>query len=145
MSEPKLFLSNRGNVDSQNPKKENTIDHLTNAYDRGFCLKTDIWVIKDSVVTGVGHPNHAINLERFSKDRLLIQARNPAALLFLLQANYHCFWRETDELTITNKGFVLSFSSMLFPNSILMKPEDNMVIPDDNYLGICSDFISGYV
>ena len=140
-----LYISNKGNLSGKDPKKENTVEYLLEAVQAGYCIKTDLWVIKGRLVTGTDFPAHGINLEKFEKDKLLIQARNLPALLFLLENGYHCFCRESDDIVLTNKNFVLSFNNSLIPKCIVMNPEENIVSDWNNYLGLCSDFISGYM
>jgi len=140
-----LYISNKGNISGRDPKKENTVEYLLQAVQDGYCIKTDLWVIKGRLVTGNDFPANGIILDRFEKDKLLIQARNLPALLFLLENGYHCFWRESDDIVLTNKNFVLSFNNSLIPKCIVMNPEKNIISDWSNYLGLCSDFISGYV
>jgi hypothetical protein len=140
-----LYISNKGNISGRDPKKENTVEYLLQAVQGGYCIKTDLWVIKGRLVTGNDFPANGIILDRFEKDKLLIQARNLPALLFLLENGYHCFWRESDDIVLTNKNFVLSFNNSLIPKCIVMNPEKNIISDWSNYLGLCSDFISGYV
>lgn len=145
MTEQKIYISNRGNLAGKDPDEENKPDYLERALEEGLCVKTDIWVIKDRTVTGTEHPSTGINLNVFDKEKLLIQARNPTALLFLLKEGYHCFWRQSDNFIMTNRNFVLSYAGSIFPKSIMMEPEDNAILINNDYVGICSDFISGYV
>ena len=140
-----LYISNRGNLSGRNPEEENSLEYLQEAVANGYCVKTDVWVIRGRLVTGVEEPTKAINLNNFAKDRMLIRARNSPALLFLLENGYHCYWRESDNIILTNKNFVLSFNNSLIPKSIVMNPEDNPIYDWSDYLGLCSDFISGYV
>lgn len=140
-----LYISNRGNLSGRIPDNENSVDYLLAAMSAGYCVNTDVWVIRGRSVTGVKEPAQAINLNNFSKDRLLIRARNLPALLFLLENGYHCYWRESDNIILTNKSFVLSFNNSLIPKSIVMNPEDNSISDLSDYVGVCSDFISGYV
>lgn len=140
-----LYISNRGNLAGKKPDEENSLEYLYTAMNAGYCVNTDLWVIRGRSVTGVEEPTQAINLDNFSKDRLLIRARNLPALLFLLENGYHCYWRESDNIVLTNKSFVLSFNNSLVPKSIVMNPEDNPIYDWSDYLGVCSDFISGYV
>ena len=46
---------------------------------------------------------------------------------------------------MTNKNFVLSYAGSIFPQSILITPEENCIVTNNDYMGICSDFISGWV
>ena len=145
MTEQKIYISNRGNLGGKDTEEENKPDYLEKALDYGVCVKTDIWLIKDRTVTGTEHPSIGINLDLFDKEKLIVQARNPSALLYLLKNGYHCFWRETDNLIMTNRNFILSYAGSIFPKSIMMLPEENTILTNDDYMGICSDFISGYV
>jgi hypothetical protein len=145
MTEQKIYISNRGNLGGKDTEEENKPDYLEKALDYGVCVKTDIWLIKDRAVTGTEHPSIGINLGLFDKEKLIVQARNPSALLYLLKNGYHCFWRESDNLIMTNRNFILSYAGSIFPKSIMMLPEENTILTNDDYMGICSDFISGYV
>ena len=144
MQEQKIYISNRGNLAGKDPNEENKPDYIRNALDKGVCVKTDLWVIKDRTVTGKEHPSIGIDLKYFNKEKLLIQARNPTALLYLLEEGYHCFWRESDNLIMTNRNFILSYAGSIFPKSIIMLPEQNAIVTNNDYMGICSDFISGW-
>ena len=145
MQDQKIYISNRGNLAGRNPDEENKPDYLEKALDSGVCVKTDVWMIKNKTATGTDRPSIGINLNLFDKERLLIQARNPTALLLLLKKGYHCFWRESDSLIMTNRNFILSYAGSIFPKSIIMLPEENAIITNGDYMGICSDFISGWV
>lgn len=145
MQEQKIYISNRGNLAGKHPDEENKPDYIENALGQGVCVKTDIWVIKNKTVTGTEHPATGINLNLFDKEKLLIQARNPTALLYLLEEGYHCYWRESDNLIITNRNFILSYAGSIFPKSIIMLPEENAIVTNNDYMGICSDFISGWI
>jgi len=140
-----LYISNRGNLSGRDPERENSVEYIEHALRAGYCVNTDLWVIKDKLVTGNDFPAHSIMLNRLEKGKLLIRARNIPALLFLLENGYHCYWRESDDIVLTNKNFVLSFNNSLIPKSIVMNPEDNAVSNWNDYSGLCSDFISGYV
>lgn len=144
MQEQKIYISNQGNLAGKDPDEENKPDYIEKALGHGVCVKTDIWVIKDRTVTGTEHPSTGINLNLFDKEKLLIQARNPTALLYLLEEGYHCYWRESDNLIMTNRNFILSYAGSIFPKSIIMLPEENTIITNNDYMGICSDFISGW-
>jgi|TARA_R110000744_G_scaffold185546_1_gene304968 hypothetical protein len=145
MQKQKIYISNRGNLAGKDPDEENKPDYIENALGQGVCVKTDVWVIKDRTVTGTEHPSTGINLNIFDKEKLLVQARNPTALLFLLEEGYHCFWRESDNLIMTNRNFILSYAGSIFPKSIIMLPEENAILTNNEYMGICSDFISGWI
>ena len=145
MQKQKIYISNRGNLARKDPDEENKPDYIENALGQGVCVKTDVWVIKDRTVTGTEHPSTGINLNIFDKEKLLVQARNPTALLFLLEEGYHCFWRESDNLIMTNRNFILSYAGSIFPKSIIMLPEENAILTNNEYMGICSDFISGWI
>lgn len=145
MQEQKIYISNRGNLAGKHPDEENKPDYIERALENGVCVKIDIWVIKNKTVTGTEHPSTGINLNLFDKEKLLIQARNPTALLHLLEEGYHCFWRESDNLIMTNRNFILSYAGSIFPKSIIMLPEENAIITNNDYMGICSDFISGWI
>ena len=132
MQEQKIYISNRGNLAGKDPDEENKPDYIEKALEQGVCVKTDVWVIKDRTVTGTKHPSTGINLNVFNKEKLLIQARNPTALLYLLEEGYHCYWRESDNLIMTNRNFILSYAGSIFPKSIIMLPEENTIITNND-------------
>lgn len=142
--EQKIYLANRGNLEGVNVDEENSMEYLQNAISKGFCVKTDIWLILGRTVTGVTHPSKGIDLNALSKDKVLIQARNSSAYFYLLEQGYHCFWRETDRFVMTNRNYILSYGGYTFPKAIVMDPEEPTVLKPEDYIGICSNFIAGY-
>jgi hypothetical protein len=144
-NEQKIYLANRGNLGGVDVDEENSMDYLQNAISEGFCVKTDVWLISGRTVTGVTHPSKGVDLSRLGpRDKFLIQARNSAAYWYLLKEGYHCFWRESDSFVMTNKNYVLSYGGYVFPKAIVMEPEEPANLKDEDYIGLCSNFIAGY-
>ena len=110
-------------------------------------VEIDVWFVNDSFYLGHDEPLHLISKEFLENEKLWCHAKNEEAFhKMLVNSKIHCFWHQTDDYTLTSKGF-----SWVFPgkkvnqNSIWVLPEltiyKNTMI---NCLGICSDYISKY-
>jgi len=61
----------------------------------------------------------------------------------MMKDNIHCFWHQEDDVTLTSKGYLWTYSGKeLTENSIAVLPEKK---PDVEVAGICSDYVVGLV
>ena len=68
----------------------------------------------------------------------------PYILYELSKINCHYFWHDTDDYTITNKGYIWIYPNKpLLKNGICVLPEE-ATYDNLNCKGICSDFIVKY-
>ena len=143
-----ILISHRGNIDGQNSSKENTLDYIIEAINEGFDVEIDIYYKKDTFYLGHDYPKYKINLIDIApyKNKLWIHCKNIDAL-FYLKDDYHCFFHDADDVVLTSKNFMWTYSGKpLTSKSIAVMPEKHYSdIQLYNCIGICSDYIKKYV
>ena len=157
-----FFIAHRGNINGENKEEENKPEYILKAINQGYDVETDVWIFEifnnHQIYLGHDHPEHKVDLEFLvnNKDKLWCHCKNLTALEFLLNKGLHCFVHDTDDATLTSKGYVWTYpGKQQIQNSILVKP-DYKKNADDTYsieqyllnngmkkiTGICSDNIS---
>lgn len=140
-----IYISHRGNINGINKKNENHPDYVYDALKMGFDVEVDVWTFKDKLYLGHDEPQYEYKnfLDKY-KNKLWFHAKNLEALDFLKEKNYHYFWHQEDDVTITSKGYWWTYpGKKLFKNSICVLPEQN----NQNFncsSGCCSDIVLTY-
>jgi hypothetical protein len=144
-----LFISHRGNLIGPDLGLENSEEYILAALAKGFDVEVDIWrESNDDLYLGHDKPAHKTILDFLTKNRekLWIHCKNLCALnFFLLQDGFNFFWHESDDYTLTSKGFIWTYfdKPVMDKNVIVIKGR-----PDKENLpkcfGICSDFVEVY-
>ena len=140
-----LMISHRGNLAGPLPERENSPGYISEAIALGYSVEVDVWVVDNQYWLGHDEPIHRVEEVFLKDDRLWCHAKNPEALEKMSFNNeIHYFWHQTDDYTLTSKGYVWTYpGKKLFSNSICVLPERANYDQID-CLGICSDFIQGY-
>ena len=140
----KILISHRGNITGKVEKLENHPDYILTALEKGYDVEIDVWCIGEDYYLGHDHPQYKIESEFLKNERLWCHAKNYKALINMLQENIHCFWHESDKVTLTSQGFVWANPSQQpLQNSIAVMPELNKE-ETSQCIGICSDIIQEY-
>ena len=146
------IISHRGNLNGPSPSKENSPSFIDAALKKGFDVEIDMWVVDNSWYLGHDEPEYKIS-KNFIKDRseyLWCHAKNIKALKELIDNELHCFYHQSDSVTLTSKGFIWTYpGQQLTSISICLVPEKfssevKKYFPDTNYdieasFGICTD------
>lgn len=142
-----ILISHRGNIEGPNLEKENSTSYINDAIHKGYNVEVDIWVHDDSIFLGHDNPQYEIDFDwiDFRKDKLWLHCKNIEAVeFFYSKSKLNYFWHDTDNLTITSKGFLWAYpGKQPIKKSIAVLPE----LHNDNVsscFGICSDFIKKY-
>ncbi len=148
-----LLISHRGNISGRNPERENRIDYIDEAINKGFLVEVDLWV--DHL--GFAYLQHDMPnskddsictlalLERV--ESLLIHAKNFDASNLCEELDLHWFSHWNEPFVKTSKEWkILHSNSKIEKNAIAMLPETRGLSKDSlkDCLGICSDIISFY-
>ena len=139
------LISHRGNVNGKNLDRENHPDYLLEAIKQGFEVELDVW--RESGYTYLGHdgPQYRVDQEFLERPEFWCHAKNLSALEFLSNTNCNYFWHQTDDYTLTSKGFIWTFpGKQLGVNSIAVLPENYPNWDLSLAVGICSDRIGDY-
>jgi hypothetical protein len=140
------IIAHRGNLNGPNPHFENNPIYLDIALDANFDIEIDVWKIFDSWYLGHDEPQYLVPFNWFKKRQSLIwiHCKNYESLEYFNQLNnnnFNYFWHETDNFTLTSKGFVWTYPKIkLMENSICVLPEKGYVGKIEKCYAVCTDF-----
>ena len=139
-----FFISHRGNMNGPNQNDENKIDYIMHAIDNNFDVEIDLWFKNKKFFLGHDEPQFRVDSKFLEDQKLWCHSKNSDALKELSKLNCHFFWHNTDDYTITSKGFIWIYPGKpILKNGICVMPEKIKNINID-CRGICSDFINSY-
>ena len=119
-----ILISHRGNLDGKKEKLENHPDYIEEAKKKGFDVEIDVWFIKNNFFLGHDGPQFKVDSKFLEDQKLWCHAKNSDALKELSKINCHFFWHNTDDYTITSKGYIWTYPGKeLFTQSICVLPE----------------------
>lgn len=139
-----IYIAKRGNCSGPNPEKENKPEYIIRALERFHC-EIDVWMIDGQFLLGHDQPQYQIDPAFLQMPRLWCHAKNIAALEAMLDQQVHCFWHESDQVTLTSSLYLWTYPGKpLGKNAIAVLPE---LFPNwdiSSAVGICSDLIEKY-
>lgn len=139
-----IYISHRGNITGPNPARENSPDYINEALESGFNVEVDVWENSDGTFLGHDEPQYQVSPNFLKDKRLWCHAKNALALQCLLSIRAHVFWHQTDDYTITSKGWIWAYPGKIsnkFAIAVLPEMHNTDVKP---FGGICSDYIRDY-
>jgi len=141
-----LKISHRGNLNGTQIADENNPVYIQRALDKGYDVEIDVWASNGNIFLGHDGAAYPITIAFLENDRLWCHAKNLNSLeLMLSNKNIHCFWHESDKVTLTSRGYIWTYvGGRLLSNSICVLPEINNTHIPNNIYGICSDYIVNY-
>lgn len=145
-SEKKMakFIAHRGNIDGANLAYENDDAYLKHAYSIGYDVECDLIAHKGILYYGHEEPQQPADVSFLQQQGVWTHAKNLEALSILLRMNTNTFWHQTDDVTLTSKGYLWCYPGTFINNKtaiwldLLDKP-----LPDKigNIYGICGDTV----
>ena len=143
------LISHRGNIGGKISERENSPRYIIEAINSGFEVEIDVRCIHGIFYLGHDKPDHIVDIKFLEsiKDYLWIHCKNIEALS-ILKSDYHCFFHNIDDVTLTSRGYLWTYPGKeLGKDSICVMPEitnqSNEYILK-NCVGICSDTILIY-
>tara|TARA_R110000824_G_scaffold315257_1_gene502360 strand:+ start:19785 stop:20219 length:435 start_codon:yes stop_codon:yes gene_type:complete len=139
-----LFISHRGNIDGPLRTLENNPSHILTLTKRGIDVEIDVWYDGEQLYLGHDKPRYEIDLSFLQNDKFWCHAKNLQALEYMLQHNVHCFWHQTDDYTITSRGYIWTFPNKpVCKKSIIVchSLEETKHYANLDIAGVCSDYI----
>jgi len=138
------IIAHRGNLDGPSPDRENTNDYLRAALDAGFDVECDVWLVDGQFRLGHEAPGEVADGNLLRDDRVWVHAKNPEALERLLFGGAHCFFHESDHVTLTSRGFVWCYVGRPVAGylSVQLLPEVAGTL--DPCYAYCTDFAHRY-
>ena len=139
------LIAHRGNTAGKNPDLENTPAYLDAAVAKGYEVEVDVWYIDGKYYLGHDGPETETTLEYLDNDRFWCHCKNVAALHQLVQHGVHCFFHQSDDVTLTSRAILWTFpKKRLMEGSVCVMPELGYEGDLHNCSGICSDFVEDY-
>lgn len=144
------FIAHRGNTNGPQADYENNPLYVKNALSRGFDVEIDVWYEKNNFYLGHDSPKFLLLEESLLvDDHVWCHAKSLEALEKLLaNKSSNCFWHQTDDYTLTSKGFIWTYpekrltkNSICVTNEKILTKESYKKIEDISF-GICSDYVS---
>ncbi len=139
-----ILIAHRGNTDGRKPTLENKPVYLDAATAAGYDVEVDVWFQNEHFFLGHDGPETPTTLAYLSHPKFWLHAKNLDALVRLRQANLHCFFHDSDDATLTSRGYIWTYpGKALTPLSICVMPER----PDGHFslcAGVCSDVVAKY-
>lgn len=142
-----LFIAHRGNIIKPTPRLENKPEYVANALKNGLDTEIDVWFIDGFWFLGHDEPRYHTSKQFLTNHKLWTHAKNLCTLFELLRIKAHCFWHQSDDATLTSKGYMWTFANKpLTKLSIAVLPENSHYQKSElkKCAGICTDFINKY-
>jgi hypothetical protein len=142
------LISHRGNMDGHFPDKENTKEYIDLAINKGYDVEIDLRWFDGKIFLGHDSPQYEVGknylLERI--DNLWVHCKDRHAFEIALEYNLNCFYHNTDDYTLTSKGYVWAYPGKLSlkTNCVMVMPELHWRLDEIQKLtcyGICSDYV----
>ena len=139
-----ILIAHRGNLTGPNKPEENKPEYINRALEKGYNVEIDVWHVNDEWFLGHDEPKYKIELTYLLNNLLWCQAKNIEAFKKMLSRGAHCFWHQTDDVTLTSNGYIWTFpGKQLTTKSICVLPERAEYECFD-CAGICSDYVERY-
>ncbi len=151
-----IHIAHRGNVDGPSPGRENSPSHIKEALELGFHVEVDLWGKDGGFWLGHDKPEYFVSHYYFlsHQDKFFIHCKNIEAIDILNKfvPDAHYFFHNTDDYTITSKGFIWVYPGKTPPksNAIVVLPESFVdgicfYLSKHNPLGVCSDYVNDLI
>lgn len=145
-----LIISHRGNLSGKDLATENKPEHLVEVMQR-FSVEVDLRVKNDKLYFGHDEAQYEINHDFLNtyREKLWVHCKDKEAFEFALKDNLNCFWHQTDDYTITSKGYVWAYPGKERVGSlcIIAVPEVFWTVEETknkHFLGVCTDYPLSY-
>jgi hypothetical protein len=145
-----IYISHRGNLNGPKPELENNPQYIEAAIASGFDVEVDLWANDSGLFLGHDGPQYSVPKEWLidRTNQIWIHCKNKEALSFAMQHDLHCFFHDTDDYTITSRGYVWAYPGKKSTSTKCIK-----VLPElswweinsgwkTQFAGVCSDFIA---
>lgn len=120
-----IYIAHRGNLLGPSPEDENKPAHIEYALlEVGIDVEIDVWQINGKYYLGHDGPETPVGINFLTRDGLWCHAKNIQALAGLQELGCHTFFHDTDDATLTSRGFLWTFPGKeLTRFSIAVLPE----------------------
>ena len=144
-----ILISHRGNINGKYPEKENSVEYILHALEKGYDVEIDVWYdIQHGWWLGHDYPQYKTTEDFLLTTNLWVHCKNNKALEYLTLNNFdiNFFWHQNDDFTLTSKRWIWAFPGIKVTKgskAISALPEIANIDTSD-FQGVCSDFIIRY-
>ena len=143
------LISHRGNLNGPNPERENHPDYIIEAIQAGYDVEIDVWFKDGKFYLGHDEPQYLFPYDLLDGyyNKLWIHCKDMDSLSNLNELDssgqkLNYFSHENDLGVLTSKGYI--WSANVYKRGILVMPEMFNKEPNEDTLGVCSDYIKNY-
>ena len=143
-----IFIAHRGLTDGPNTETENHPVTINGCLYSGLDVEVDVRLVKDIWYLGHDDATYETTIDFLRQPGLWLHCKNYEASFSLLSEDVNFFCHQSDDRTLTSKGFWWTQPQMpLGPSSIAVMPEtyiNRYDLSQAKYwqcAGICSDWI----
>jgi hypothetical protein len=143
------LISHRGNLEGPNPERENHPDYIFEAIEAGYDVEIDVWFKDGKFYLGHDEPQYLFPYDLLNGyyNKLWIHCKDMDSLSNLneLDSNgskLNYFSHENDLGVLTSRGYI--WSANVYKRGILVMPEVFNKEPNEDTLGVCSNYIKNY-
>lgn len=134
-----IIISHRGNLNGVDSSSENKPDFIVQTLDLGFDVEVDLRLHNDKLYLGHDEPDYRVDLNFLKQSGVWVHAKNKEVIPLLRnEKDIHWFWHETDQLTLTSRGYVWCFPGHEIEGGIMVDHGQD-VQPEINIAGVCTD------
>tara|TARA_R110000851_G_scaffold105608_3_gene224133 strand:+ start:767 stop:1207 length:441 start_codon:yes stop_codon:yes gene_type:complete len=142
-----ILVSHRGNINGKLPERENSPDYILEAIESGYHVEVDVWYKSGRLYLGHDSPEYETSISFLENDKMWCHCKNIEALARLVESDVHCFFHQTDEVTLTSRGYMWVYpNKKLVKGSVCVLPELANYAEEDleKCIGVCSDYVEDY-
>jgi hypothetical protein len=130
------------------PAEENNPEKILHCLSLGYDVEVDVWYMNNQFYLGHDEPQYQVEQEFLFNKGLWCHSKNLQSLIKMLDLSIiNCFWHQSDDYTVTSKGFV-----WVYPNKPIIEKSIAVLRADHTYTleelkkcaGVCSDSIKKY-
>jgi len=138
-----ILIAHRGNTDGSNPTLENYPGYVNTAFEMGFHVEIDVWLVDGKFFLGHDNPKFPISIDYLKNEKLLCHAKNKEAFEAMLEhSSIHSFWHQEDEYTLSSKRIPIVYPGKpLMTNCIAMVRDYYTESDFSKCYAICSDYV----
>lgn len=138
------LIAHRGNINGPQPELENSPFYLVSIIEQGYDVETDVWYHDGKWYLGHDAGGYQIDRDFLEHPNMWCHAKNLNALETMVEYGIHCFWHQTDDFTLTSKGYIWTFPGRPTCERTVIVCEDEattLKISKEDIKGICSDYV----
>jgi glycerophosphoryl diester phosphodiesterase len=137
-----ILIAHRGNYNSVQPDRENTLSYLHEAISHGYNVEVDIRLTNEGFMLGHDAPAYLITKSQITEisEYAWFHAKNYEALVALTEEGHHVFAHDQDPWALTSRNVIWSHNHHYNPKGIVCMPD--VAVDSDIILaatGVCHD------